>query len=134
MRYFIFMFWFFIFFPCIAWAQDAATTTEQFISDVFEQYTAESEDEIDYDTFYEELMFCAQNPINLNHTTREELQRLPFLSDIQIENIQAHIYKFGKLQTIFELQLIEGLDMTDIRRMLPFVVAVSYTHLRAHET
>lgn len=25
------------------------------------------------------------------------------------------------MQTIYELQLIEGLDMTDIRRMLPFV-------------
>ncbi|MEI8084705.1 MAG: helix-hairpin-helix domain-containing protein [Paludibacter sp.] len=122
MRFFTCLLWFLVLFPCFARAQDAVTTTEQFIADVFEQYTAESEVEIDYDTFFEELMFCAQNPINLNHTNREELQRLLFLSDIQIENIQAHIYKFGKLQTLFELQLIDGLDMTDIRRMLPFVV------------
>lgn len=122
MRYYIVLFWVFILVPDLAKAQDAINTTEQFIADIFEQYTAESEDEIDYDTFYEELMSCVQNPINLNRTSREELQRLPFLSDIQIESIQAHIYKFGKLQTIFELQLIEGLDMTDIRRMLPFVL------------
>jgi len=122
MRYFFVLFWLFILFPSIARAQDAVATTEQFIADIFEQYTAESEDEIDYDTFYEDLMSCVQNPINLNKATREELQRLPFLSDIQIENIQAHIYKFGKLNTIYELQIIEGLDMTDIRRMLAFVV------------
>lgn len=122
MRYIFVLFSLFILFPCIVRAQDAVGTTEQFIADIFEQYTAESEVDIDYETFYEDLMSCVQNPINLNKATREELQRLPFLSDNQIENIQAHIYKFGKLQTIFELQLIDGLDMTDIRRMLPFVL------------
>ncbi len=121
MRYLFVLFWFFVLLPLTAGAQDAVSTTEQFIADIFEQYTAESEDDVEYDTFYEELMSCVQNPINLNKATREELQRLPFLSDIQIESIQAHVYKFGKLQTIFELQLVDGLDMTDIRRMLPFV-------------
>lgn len=102
-------------------AQDIVATTEQLIADIFEQYTAESDEAIDYDSFYEDLMFCAQNPINLNQATREQLDKLPFLSDIQIENVLAYIYQNGKLQTIYELQLIEGLDMTDIRRMLPFV-------------
>ncbi|HET7732758.1 MAG TPA: helix-hairpin-helix domain-containing protein, partial [Paludibacter sp.] len=102
-------------------AQDAASTTEQLIADIFEQYTAESEETIDYDSFFEDLMFCAQNPINLNQATREQLEKLPFLSDIQIENIVSYVYESGSMQTIYELQLVEGLDMTDIRRMLPFV-------------
>jgi len=104
-------------------AQDATATTEQLIADIFEQYTAESEETIDYDSFFEDLMFCAQNPINLNQATREQLEKLPFLSDIQIENIISYVYKSGSMQTIYELQLVEGLDMTDIRRMLPFVNA-----------
>ncbi|MDD5183917.1 MAG: helix-hairpin-helix domain-containing protein [Paludibacter sp.] len=102
-------------------AQDAITTTEQLIADIFEQYAAESEVDIDYDTFYEELMYCAENPVNLNHTTKEELEKLRFLSVSQVENILTYCYQFGKIQSIYELQLIEGLDMTDIRRMLPFV-------------
>jgi hypothetical protein len=106
---------------CPARAQDAVSTTEQLIADIFEQYTAESEDAIDYDSFFEDLMFCAQNSINLNQATREQLEKLPFLSDIQIENILSYVYQSGSMQTIYELQLIEGLDMTDIRRMLPFV-------------
>lgn len=115
-----------LFFVCSspARAQDAKTTTEQLIADIFEQYTTESEDDIDYETFYEDLMFCSQNPVNLNRATLDELEKLPFLSDIQIENIISHIYRFGSLNTIYELQLIDGLDMTDIRRMLPFVVVV----------
>lgn len=105
----------------ISRAQDVASTAEQLIADIFEQYTAESEETIDYDSFYEDLMFCFQNPINLNQTTREELERLAFLSEIQVENILSYVYTAGPMQTIYELQLVEGLDITDIRRMLPFV-------------
>ncbi|MFM2291455.1 MAG: hypothetical protein RIS29_1268 [Bacteroidota bacterium] len=104
-----------------SYSQNAQTTIEQLIADIFEQYTAETETSIDYDSFYEDLMQCAQNPINLNHCTKEELKRLQFLTDIQIENLQAYVYTVGQMQNIFELQLVEGLDMTDIRRMLPFV-------------
>jgi hypothetical protein len=46
---------------------------------------------------------------------------MPFLSDNQIENIVSYVYRYGPIQTIYELQLIDGLDMTDIRRLLPFV-------------
>jgi hypothetical protein len=102
-------------------AQDAVSTTEQLIADIFEQYTAESEDAIDYDTFYEDLISLSENPVNLNRATQEQLEKMPFLSESQIENIQSYVYRFGPIQTIYELQLIDGLDMTDIRRMLPFV-------------
>jgi len=122
MRQLFYIVCFFLLFSCVARAQDATTTTDQLIADIFEQYTAENDEEIDYDTFYEELMYFSENKINLNKATREELERLPFLSDIQVENIISHIYRFGALQTIYELQLIDGLDVTDIRRMLPFVV------------
>jgi len=105
----------------MARAQDVVSVTEQTIGDIFEQYTAESEETIDYDSFYEDLMECSRNPINLNKATQRELERLPFLSDIQVENILSYVYLHGPLQTIYELQLIEGLDMTDIRRMIPFV-------------
>ena len=102
-------------------AQDAVSTTEQLIADIFEQYTSESEDAIDYDTFYEDLISLSENPVNLNRATQDELDKMPFLSDEQIENILSYVYRFGPIHTIYELQLIDGLDMTDIRRMLPFV-------------
>jgi hypothetical protein len=103
-------------------AQDSTSATEQLIADIFEQYTAETDETIDYESFLEDLMFCAQNPINLNRATRDELEKLQFLSEVQAENILAYVYENGQMQTIYELQLIEGLDMTDIRRMLPFVL------------
>lgn len=104
-------------------AQDAAATIEELITEIFEQYTAESEESIDYETFYDDLLGYADNPVNLNAATKEQLLRLAFLSDSQIESILHYVYKNGALKTIYELQLVDGLDMTDIRRMLPFVVA-----------
>ena len=61
-----------------AYAQDASTTIDQTIADIFEQWSAESEEVPDYQTFYEELEFLAENPINLNHTSREELSKILF--------------------------------------------------------
>ena len=103
-------------------AQDKTIVTDQFIADIFEQYSAETEEEMDFETFYEELMELAESPIVLNLATKEQLEKLPFLSDIQIENILSYRYSFGSFNSLFELQLIDGLDMTDIRRLLPFVV------------
>ena len=102
-------------------AQKNENEIQQFIADVIEQYTAESSETIDLTTFYDNLMYCAQHPINLNQATKSDLEKLSFLSDTQIENILAYLYLNGRLNTIYELRLIEGLDMTDIRRMLGFV-------------
>ena len=108
---------------CPSRAQDVVSVFEQTMADIYEQYAAESDEAIDFDTFSEDLMQCSTNPVNLNKATQEELERMPFLSDKQVENILSYVYQHGPMQTIYELQLVEGLDMTDIRRMLPFVYA-----------
>lgn len=102
-------------------SQSPSQTAEDIINDIFEQYSAETEESIDYESFYNDLTLLLEYPLNLNNATREDFEKLAFLSDIQIENISFYIYQHGGLNTIYELQLIEGLDMTDIRRMLPFV-------------
>ena len=107
--------------PFGLYAQDVVTSTEQIIADIYEQFSEETETEVDFTNFYDDLMSLTENPINLNKTNKEELDKLQFLSDIQVDNILYYLYRNSSLQTIYELQLIDGLDMTDIRRMLPFV-------------
>lgn len=111
----------FVFFVSYSIAQDTETNIEQIIADIFDHYTAESGEEIDFDTFSYELLSLSEQPLNLNQTNRESLEKMMFLNDIQIENILYYIYRNKKMHTIYELQLVEGVDMTDIRRMLPFV-------------
>ncbi len=110
-----------IFFPLTLVAQDVTISAEQIIADIYEQISEESDVEIDFTNFYDDLMALAENPINLNNTNKDELDKLAFLSDVQIDNILHYLYRNAPLQTIYELQLIDGLDMTDIRRLLHFV-------------
>ena len=102
-------------------AQNVTVSTEEIISDIYEQISEESETELDFTSFYDDLMSLAENPILLNHTSKEELEKLQFLSQTQIENILYYLYRNSPMNSIYELQLIDGLDLTDIRRMLPFV-------------
>ena len=68
---------------------------------------------------FEVLSELEQNPININSATREDLQRLPFLSEQQIEDMLSYIYQYGGMQTLGELAMIESLDKTH-RSLLSF--------------
>lgn len=91
------------------------------ITDMYEQYAGETEDYSEAETFNDDLMQLYAHPVNLNNCSREDLEKIVFLSDKQIEEILYYVYKRRKMTDLYELQLVEGLDMTDIRRILPFV-------------
>jgi hypothetical protein len=71
--------------------QNSVQSIDDIINDIFEQYTAESEESIDYESFYSDLVSLVDSPLNLNNTSKEELEKLAFLNDIQIENILYYI-------------------------------------------
>ena len=94
-------------------------TLDDVLEDVYNQLEEEGEMEALEDV-QEELMDIAANPINLNHTNADELSRLRFLSDEQIDAILLYQYEHD-FKEIYELQLIEQLKDYDIRNLLPFV-------------
>ncbi len=77
-------------------------------------------DDIDYTNLLDALDYFKQHKINLNNTTKEELEQLIFLNEIQILNLLRHINKYGRLLTIYELQSIDGFDLQTIRKLLPY--------------
>lgn len=88
----------------------------------FEELAEEYElEEYDWEEELQALDGLQANPIDLNRTTREELRQLPFLSDAQIENIQAYIYLHGEMKTLNELLLVEEMDKRTAEMMKPFV-------------
>ena len=75
---------------------------------------------------YELLSELAEHPIALNQATREDLERIPFLSEAQIEELIAYITQYHGMRTMGELSLIESLD--GLRRaLLPYFLP---THRR----
>ena len=79
------------------------------------------DEEIDYTTLFDDLIFLLNRPINLNNCTKNDLSSLVLLNEIQINNLLAHIEDNGKLITIYELQAIDGFDLKTINNILPFV-------------
>jgi hypothetical protein len=78
-------------------------------------------EEADYTNLLDALNYYKEHPINLNKASREDLQELQLLSDIEINNLLRHIDKYGKLITIYELQGITGFDLQTIQKILPYV-------------
>ena len=77
---------------------------------------------LNYEDLYERLLLLYENPINLNSASTEELQSLFMLSPKQIIALQNYITQEGKLLTSFELQYIEGFDLSTINKLLPFII------------
>ena len=93
-------------------------TLYDILEDIYNQLSEDGE--IPLEDVQEELIEIAQNPINLNQTTANELSRLHFLSDEQIDAILLYQY-LHPFQEIYELQLIDCLKDYEIRNLLPFV-------------
>jgi hypothetical protein len=95
--------------------------TTQTIESLIEEIAETSDEDLDYTSLFDDLFYFSQNPLNLNSAKRETLEKLKFLSDIQIEEILKYRYKTQGFKTIYELQLLNGFETKDIERILSFV-------------
>ncbi len=91
------------------------------IDNLIEEIAESSDEELDYTQLYEDLYYYAQNPLNLNTATRQDLEKIQFLSDFNIEDILEYQRTAGEMKSIYELQLLESFSDEDIRHILPFV-------------
>ena len=95
------------------------------IEQIVEELASKSDnEEDDYSSVVEDLTYYLAFPLNLNTANVEDLEKLIFINEFQIENLTNYIATKGSMKTIFELQLIEGFDMETIQKMLPFVTVV----------
>ena len=93
--------------------------------DLFEELYASSEENIDTkEEAFELLTELAEHPLNLNTASREELERIPFLTAEQVEDLQAYVYQYHGMQSLGELAMIESLDALR-RKLLPYFVYVA---------
>ncbi len=95
------------------------------IEQIVEELASKSDnDDEDYSSVVEDLTYYLSNPLNLNTANVEDLEKLIFLNEFQIENLTNYIATKGSMKTIFELQLIEDFDIGTIQKMLPFVKVI----------
>ncbi len=76
-----------------------------------------------WETTYNTLCELEENPMNINTATREELEDLPFLTDLDVENISEYLYLYGPMRSLAELAMIKDLDYFKRRLLFYFVYA-----------
>jgi hypothetical protein len=91
------------------------------------EYMAENSDvEVDYSDWVEEINLLRERPVNLNSGDENELRRLFFLNDLQISNLLEYTIQYGTLTSIYELQVIEGFNEKVVSQILPFISLSPY--------
>ncbi|UKN01420.1 helix-hairpin-helix domain-containing protein [Paracrocinitomix mangrovi] len=119
MKHLLFIISLFIF--TLGWAQSEEEKQRiieqriEFIGDNLE------DSDIDLTTYFDELYYFFDNPINLNNTNFEELKKLRLLSDLQISYLLNYLDQNGQMLTIYELNAVETIDKTTLEMILPFV-------------
>ncbi len=95
---------------------------EDVMEDIFSQLSEDGD--LPYEDIEEELLNIAENPMDLNTVSEEDLSRLMFLNDEQIDAILMYQYQHG-FRSVYELQLIDCLKDYEIRNLLPFLIVDS---------
>ena len=113
---------FLIFFVLGTWSLCTLPVFGQSIDDIIlDIYRAATEfTELDYEQLQADLYALHDTPIDLNHTSDEELSQLRFLSPRQIDDILLYADKHPFV-SLYELRLIPSLEDYEIRDLLPFV-------------
>ena len=86
-----------------------------------EELAQESDDTERIESLYSELSYLCEHPFDLNSVTADDLSRLPFLTERQIESILDYRKRFGKIFSIYELREVNEMDYDTISLLLPFV-------------
>ncbi|GAB4302204.1 MAG: helix-hairpin-helix domain-containing protein [Marinilabiliales bacterium] len=108
-----------IFFPLLVFSQDPKSS--EAIEELIEMIASSMEDEdVDYSTLTDDLYNFLENPINLNETSAEELEKLVILTDYQINNLLFYREKNGEILSIYELLLIDGFSKELVEKLMPF--------------
>jgi hypothetical protein len=112
----------FVLLSCFLYAQQKEEqVNEQDLQQKIENVAENTSEDVDVNTLLDKLNYYREHPLNLNTATREELEDLLLLDDLQIQAFQNHIKDNDPLIALEELQTIDGFDEETINKILPYV-------------
>ena len=69
----------------------------------------------------ERLNAIYQSKVDINTSDLRVFTELLLLNDIQIQAILVHRNKYGKYAALYELQTVNSIELSDIKRILPYL-------------
>ena len=111
-----------LFFSLTAFSQEVdSLPSYDIIKQQIETITENNENENDFTEFVEDINYYQNNPININSGNPEALMKIPFITDKQVYGIMSYIATYGEMFSMYELQAIEGFNMEEIIKILPYI-------------
>lgn len=95
----------------------AQNTVENLLESVGENLS----DDTDIQEILEDLESFRQNPLNVNHASQDEFERLHILNEMQIINLLAFREKTGTIYSLYELSAIDGFTPDILMKIEPFL-------------
>lgn len=86
-----------------------------------EELVDDSTDEEQLEALYSDLSYLSEHPLDLNEVTAEQLHRLPFLTDRQIDQLLHYRKRVERFVSIYELKGVPDMDFQTIQLLLPFI-------------
>lgn len=110
---------------CVS-AQTTATDWHQVYQQLIEDYADDEEANLS-DADIDLLQQLADHPINLNATTRSELEQLPFLSQQQVMDLMEYLDRYRPVRSMGELRMIRSMSYQQLTLLPYFVYVGEYT-------
>ncbi len=118
MRFRCFLIIFFLALPAMTFAQSGIDPEIELI---LESIAENIPDDFDFTELADRLNAYKKRPLDLNKASASDLKQLFFLTPIQIENLLSYTKTNGRLMEIYELQAIDGFDLSTINKLKPFI-------------
>jgi hypothetical protein len=100
-------------------AQDPAV--QKTLEDLMESVGSEPDENVDFQEILDDMAYFIQHPLAINSATKEELQRLHFLSDIQMDDLIEFRTKTGQIYSLYEMASIGGFSPELLQKLEPFI-------------
>jgi len=104
-----------------AWSQIQKIDPQQLVAEIIEELSSKTDIELDFTPIIEDLLYLSENPLLINLCSVEDISRLVFLSDFQVQSLWDYIQTNGSILSIYEIQLVNGFDQSDVAKMTPFI-------------
>jgi len=102
-------------------AQGQDPAIQQTLEDLIESMGQEMDENLDFQEILDDLTYLGQHPLAINSATKEDLQRLHFLSDIQIDDLIEFRTKTGQIYSLYEMTAINGFNQDLMQKLEPFI-------------
>ncbi len=89
--------------------------------DLLESVGENMSDDTDIQDILDDLEGFAQNPMQINQASANDLMRLHLLSEVQVNNLIAYRGKTGTIYSLYELVAVDGFTPDLLQKLEPFI-------------